>query len=270
VLGVPESLLPELKQQAELFSRDDLLRLFDALLRVEADLKHATQVRFQLEMGLIETAQVARLRLLEELIAEFREFVQGEGSAAANAPSPAFPPSHAATPMRGKEPVPQPALIREAPARVPAAAAAEAVVPVAHSVEDSSPPGQDTREFLLRIASATGRESLESLLQELRGARLQDDNVILDPGKATEFFRRQVKENLPAISQAACKVVGRNVRVLLGDGPASEAAQRPPAPATTPPIPSPGDLLEKAKREPVVKSFLDVFPGPVKAEKMDK
>jgi hypothetical protein len=29
------------------------------------------------------------------------------------------------------------------------------------------------------------------------------------------------------------------------------------------------ELLEKAKREPVVKSFLDVFPGPVKAEKID-
>jgi len=29
------------------------------------------------------------------------------------------------------------------------------------------------------------------------------------------------------------------------------------------------DLLEKAKREPVVKSFLDVFPGRVKAEKID-
>jgi hypothetical protein len=27
-------------------------------------------------------------------------------------------------------------------------------------------------------------------------------------------------------------------------------------------------LLEKAKQEPVIKSFLDVFPGPVKAEKL--
>jgi hypothetical protein len=29
------------------------------------------------------------------------------------------------------------------------------------------------------------------------------------------------------------------------------------------------DLLEKAKREPIVQSFLDIFPGQVKAEKID-
>ena len=28
------------------------------------------------------------------------------------------------------------------------------------------------------------------------------------------------------------------------------------------------DVLERARREPAVKSFLDTFPGPVKAEKI--
>jgi len=60
LLGVPESLLLDLRSQAELFSKEDLLRLFDAFLRVEADLRYATQVRFQLEMGLIELAQITR------------------------------------------------------------------------------------------------------------------------------------------------------------------------------------------------------------------
>jgi hypothetical protein len=31
-----------------------------------------------------------------------------------------------------------------------------------------------------------------------------------------------------------------------------------------------GDLLEKAKMDPIVRSFLDVFPGPVTAEKIEK
>ena len=36
VLGIPESMLPDLTAQADLFSREDLLRLFDVLLKVEA------------------------------------------------------------------------------------------------------------------------------------------------------------------------------------------------------------------------------------------
>jgi PAS domain-containing protein len=50
VLGVPESLIPDLREQADRFSREDLLRLFEALLKIETDLKYATQIRFQLEM----------------------------------------------------------------------------------------------------------------------------------------------------------------------------------------------------------------------------
>jgi len=77
--------------------------------------------------------------------------------------------------------------------------------------------------------------------------------------------RRQIKENIFEIAQAAAKIVGTKVTVTLG--------QQAPKPALNQllkesPI-SEDDLLEKAKREPVVKSFLDVFPGPVKAEKID-
>ncbi len=270
VLGVPESLLPDLRQQAELFSREDLLRLFDSLLRVEADLKHATQLRFQLEMGLIETAQVARLRSLEELISDFRQFAQGEGSTGAVTHVPIPPQGQSAAPGYGARPSPQLSATREVPPHVAAYPAPEEAALAVRSVDDSSPPAQDTRELLLRIAAALNRESLESLLQELSGARLQGESVILDPGRATEFFRKQVKENLPAICQAASRVVGRNVRVVLGDSPSTEDAQRPATPTTTLSSLSSEDILEKAKREPVVKSFLDVFPGPVKAEKMDK
>ena len=106
-------------------------------------------------------------------------------------------------------------------------------------------------------------------MQELQGARLQGDTVILDPGQASDFFRRQIKENLPAITQAASKVFGKNVRVLLGDGQTRDGLQQPasqPAASQFPAV----DPMERAKREPVVKSFLDVFPGPVKAEKIDK
>jgi hypothetical protein len=121
---------------------------------------------------------------------------------------------------------------------------------------------------LIDIASAVGRESLESLLLTLSGARLEGDKVMLESGASNEFSRRQIKENLPVISQAASRVVGNKVTAILGGAdpgqPAPSALSRPDR--LTPPE---GDLLERAKREPIVKSFLDVFPGPVKAEKID-
>ena len=78
LLGIPESVLPDLRAQAELFSREDLLRLFDAFQKVEAGMKYAAQVRFQLEMGLVEMAHIARLRPLEELVAEFSAYADDD------------------------------------------------------------------------------------------------------------------------------------------------------------------------------------------------
>jgi hypothetical protein len=124
---------------------------------------------------------------------------------------------------------------------------------------------QESREFLLKIAGAVGRESLESCLQSLAGARLQGEEVILDPGNTGEFVRRQIKENISIIAQAASKIAGTKVSVTLSQ----QAPKTAPNQALKENPFSEDELLEKAKREPVVKSFLDVFPGPVKAEKID-
>ncbi len=270
LLGVPESLLAELQEQAGLFSREDMLRIFDGFQRVETAMKYATQVRFQLEMGLIELAHLARLRPLEDLIAEFRGGSERDAlRKTADRPEPASPPNVRPTerppaanmrqgatraPDAGKDPAPA---TREIPASQPPASA-----PV------SAPPVREPREFLIEIASAVGRESLEALLLNLGGARLEGDRVVLESGASNEFSRRQISENLPAISQAASRIVGNTVTaVLVGTDPIQPAPSPLPRPGRlTPPE---GDLLEKAKREPIVKSFLDVFPGPVKAEKID-
>jgi hypothetical protein len=101
----------------------------------------------------------------------------------------------------------------------------------------------------------------------LEGARLQGDELMLEPGTANEFFKRQIKENLSAITQAAIKVIGRKVTVKLSM-PSSPAPLHSSIPQEPSEDASGADILEKAKREPVVKSFLDVFPGPVKANKI--
>ena len=104
LLGVPESLLPQLREQAELFSREDLIRLFDTFQKIETGMKYATQVRFQLEMGLIELAHAARLKPIEDLIAEFSTFADSDspgagGGARSGSGSPAAHPEKVSAPV---------------------------------------------------------------------------------------------------------------------------------------------------------------------------
>jgi hypothetical protein len=125
------------------------------------------------------------------------------------------------------------------------------------------------RDLLLKIAGSVQKASLEPVLLSLNGAELRGDVVTLDPGTVNEFFRRQIRENLPLVAHAATAVVGRPVRVQLGQELPQAAAD---APAANTPVSGSRDeaLLERLQREPVIRSFLDVFPGPVKAEKIDE
>jgi DNA polymerase-3 subunit gamma/tau len=270
VLGAPESLLPDLGSQAARFSREDLLRLFDGLMKIEAALKDATQVRFQLEMGLLELAHLPALRPLEELIAEFGK---PEEHNLTNNPAPA-PPETGPVTRRGPHslanPVPKPA-----PADVPALPAGAHAhelsdglpLPSVPASVDSGAAGGDPRSLLMKIAASVQKESLESFLQALQGARLDGDLLILDPGSVNSFYRKQVEENLPAIVQAASRVLERQVRVRLGEAPQPQKSPAVEAQASVEEAQL--KVLDRARREPVVQSFLDVFPGPVKAEKLD-
>jgi DNA polymerase-3 subunit gamma/tau len=271
VLGIPESMLPDLTEQAGLFSREDLLRLFDVLLKVEADLRHATQTRFQLEMGLIELAQIPRMHSLEELIADFTRLVEGGEQSGVSTPRAAMPAS-SVSPTRPRRGTTPPAKESDRTAALPAwdAGAQERPPSVSPSpVAASGPAPEEISEasaLLKQIAVAVDRGSLESILHSLAGARLQGDSVILDLGQSpNEFLRRQIRDNLAEIAKAASAVVGRNVQVLLDEMQADAPRPQPDLAAAEPPE---EDVLERAKKNPAVQSFLKTFPGPVKAEKL--
>lgn len=283
LLGIPESILPDLRVQADLFSREDLLRLFDAFQKIEVGMKYASQVRFQLEMGLIELAHIARLRSIEELVAEFSAFpddgIPQKREPAGNIPAmsakPQMPP--AVMPKDNRPaPLPKPSVpvmqkpVDPIPEPKPVAFPATPEPKMEEAIADAGNP----REFLFKIAAAAGLESLESFIQSFNGAQLRGKQVVLDPGSANEFFKAQVQQKLPVIAQAASQILGYKVTAVMGEvrlqsGPKA-APVRTPVPRSRHEGAPEGDLLEQAKREPVIKSFLDVFPGPVKAEKIDK
>jgi len=271
ILGVPETLIPQLRSQADLFSREDLLRLYDALFKIEGELKYASQVRFQVEMGLIELSQIARMRSLEQLIDDVARLYRGEPAATAPAkPGPSIPQpggGPAAEPGRYSQQkgMPSTAIVMEKPGPSPVEppASSEAVF------RELDGTNERPRDLLLKIAGSVQKASLEPVLLSLSGAELRGDVVTLDPGTVNEFFRRQIRENLPLVAQAATAVVGHPVRVQLGEEPPQAAAD---APSVRTPVSGSSEegLMQRLQREPVVKSFLDVFPGPIKAEKIDK
>jgi DNA polymerase-3 subunit gamma/tau len=269
LLGIPESLLPELREQSDLFSREDLLRLFDAFQKIESGMRYATQVRFQLEMGLIELGHISKLRPIEELIAEFSSAAEPDpprrpANSSSAPPAQASSSSGGAAPGSRGEAMAVAAKSRAVPAE---SAAPQASAPPVAATVPSAALAADPRNLLFRIAAAVGRESLESLMQDLEGAELNGNVVVLRPGTASDFAQRQIKENFAAITQAAGRVLGGKVNVILAE---PETRGNAPAPATQKNRPAESNLLETAKREPIVKSFLEVFPGPVKAEKIDK
>jgi hypothetical protein len=118
--------------------------------------------------------------------------------------------------------------------------------------------------LLAQIAAAIHKPSLESILQGLPGARVEGDEVVLDLAQTNDFYRKKIAEELPLISEAASRVLGRTVKVRCG-----QAASAPGKPAAAPAASKSG-VLEQAMQEPVVRSFLDAFPGPVKAEELDQ
>jgi hypothetical protein len=88
---------------------------------------------------------------------------------------------------------------------------------------------------------------------------------VLGPGSASDFVCRRVKDSLALITQAAAKIIGRKITVVLAESESRQEENPQPESKSAPE----NDILDKAKREPVIKSFLDTFPGPVKAEKID-
>ena len=271
LLGIPETLLPDLRDQAALFSKEDLLRLFETILKIDSSMRNATQIRFLLEMGLIELAYVARLKSIEDLIAEFSSLSDdSELNRSRNTPD-MDPPTAPSPPVSRKEPAHPPEGRKEKKSPEKFIEQKRKNRPSSQNLRSqsmhASESGRTSRDLLHEIASNTGREALDSLIQSLDGARLEEDKVILELGSANEFFRRQIRENLAVIEQAASAVVGKNVSVLLEES--SHTPQNSDNPRNSSDSDPESDLLEKAKREPIVQSFLDIFPGQVKAEKID-
>ncbi|HUG82787.1 MAG TPA: DNA polymerase III subunit gamma/tau [Bryobacterales bacterium] len=280
-------------RHAAAFTQEDLTRYVHIILDLYRDLQSAAQPRFRLEIGLLKLVYAGHIQGIETVLAG----LGGGGGAASGKPSPgsggsavsarsaaprATAPLSAAAPLI-QESRPQAAPSPPAGTTAPASSADAAPVatPAANGVHT---PGNEAQTSPDLAAS-------ESPISDLRAALLDallNDQVdhladAIEHGtvelvggevvvRSSPDYRTSLQLDTASLEAALAKVLGKKVRVRLGDNLAADeieqaVARDVPVSANRPNTPSDseaGDTKERALADPAVRKVQEAFQGQVR------
>src|SRR5208282_4507746 len=288
IAATPEQ-RPGLAKAAALFSEEDLTRYFQILLQTENDLRHKSDPRVHLEMGLLRMVNAARLAPLEELLAQTRGGAGGgsQGGAAPrsagsgsatpsfssrSAAASAFSPQTETKPMAASAWGAGDSAAAAAPARTPDPAKQASAVAAAN--EKASIPSPESikiaaNEFAVEGLTVEQAGEIKATIQaqqkfiaellehasrwELEGGELR---ISFPPEKSTFAGLIEGRDTLEKIRAASSKVLGRTVRVCarLETGAANASVSTRAASATQ-------EMRAQFENDPMVKSLLQRFGG---------
>jgi DNA polymerase-3 subunit gamma/tau len=247
-----ESERERVKALAGRFSREDLLRAFDLLTKVETEIRTAPQPRHHLEMALLRWIYLRKLTPIEDLIA-------GTGSVA---PAPSRPTSAPAAPPKKTfvGPGPSASVVEAGPSGPP------------KPVEQTPSPSKDA--FLARIRE-TKKVFYNMVVAQAQKIEATVDRVTFTFSPNQRALRDQFEQQRSWLDSAAREVFGRPVAVtaVLSESAAPPAAPSdrrpsPASPATAPAAQKPTDrkseLREKALADTAVQTMLEVFPAEIR------
>ena len=242
-----ESERDRVKALAGRFSREDLLRAFDLLTKVETEIRTAPQPRHHLEMALLRWIYLRKLTPIEDLIA-------GTGTVA---PVPGR--------LAGKPaPSPTPPSVPPKPSSAPAA--------LGTPKPQSGEGGKDA--FLARIRD-TKKVFYNMVVAQAQKIEATADRITFTFSPNQRALRDQFEQQRSWLDSAAREVFGRPVAVtaVLSEAaapPAAPSDQRsaPASPAAAPAAQKPTDrkseLREKALADTAVQTMLEVFPAEIR------
>jgi DNA polymerase-3 subunit gamma/tau len=260
------------------FSREDLLRSFDLLMKAEADVKQASQPRYAVEMALLKWIHLRQLVPIASLIGQLEK---GGGLQAQPARSPAPPPAAGRPPSssfpgrqgfqsRAAAAPPRPAQSRPsagppAPASRPAASPP---APSAPGADSSAPLPSDFKDRFLGEVSRQNRTFFNLHVATAQKIEVDGGRVVFTFGPVHETMRQQVEARRGWLESLAETVAGRKVVVATAKGSAADpAAPRPAASvapaASVPPAPD-ADLKAQALADDGVQAMLEVFPAEIR------
>ncbi|MDP6698314.1 MAG: DNA polymerase III subunit gamma/tau [Candidatus Latescibacteria bacterium] len=244
------------------FAEEDVLRMMQSLLDLEADMKRSVQPRFRVEIALVHLALMGRAVDVAQLLRRLQTL---EGAAAPTAPPRRQDPPAAA--QQAPPPIgsasPPPAAAQQAPPQeAPSAARAESAPgeepPVAEN--PAAARGGEARSTD-GLSFAAVRESWDGLVQAVRDAKpslalflsgatlisLEGHVLKLGFGADDRFAMTQVIKNRDNIEQICAEKLGQRVRlegvVQQGGETAEQKEEAPP------------------ESDPTVRSVLDTFDG---------
>jgi DNA polymerase-3 subunit gamma/tau len=231
-----------LRPLAAAFSHEDLLRIFEALTKVETDLRLAQDPRVTLELALMKAAELQKLMPFTELVERVERLAGG-------APLPARAPS-ARTPLP-PAPAPPPSAppaVRAAPPKAP-----EVPPPIAPAAAPAAPPTSPDGILAAMVALAQSRPSLA---QPLRTASAREDQGVLVIEVGADFAAMAAL-NQDEYKQLAQKAAGRATKVRI------DSARAAGEPSVADTAQKRQRALDEASREPAVQEALDLFNGKV-------
>jgi DNA polymerase III subunit gamma/tau len=215
------------------FSREDLLRAFDLLTRVEADIRGAAQPRYHLEMVLLRWIYLRKLVPIEDLIA-------GSGGASSIAKS-------------------------GAPASLPAAKPIASSSAATSSSSSRAPSNEATtfKDAFLAEIRKTKVVFYNTVVAQAQKIDVAMDRITFTFSATQRTLRDVFDQNRAWLESTAEQVARRKVGVTaVQTEPASAepSGAAPPDPAAA----KKASLREQAMADSGVQAFLEVFPAEIR------
>jgi len=265
-----------LMQLAGRFSREDLMRAFDVLAKVEQDIRVASQPRYHFEMALLRWMHLRKLVPLTDLLDQL-------GGAPA-APRPAGGPARPAATARPSAASSGSAASRSSLASPPRAASSPAVRPSPAAAGVASPvrpapvaggdaPGAGLSGTALKDALMADVKANKNTLYSLAIAMAKridvtDDRVSFTFAVHQNVARGQLEQNREWLEHAVQRLAGKRLPVLvLQDAAAVEqsvAADATVSRSAAAKDPEARDPRSEAMASPAVRDLLDVFPAEIR------
>src|SRR5688572_4742210 len=255
---VGEAERPRLTAIGTKYSREDLLRAFDAFTRAEQDVKQSDYPRFQLEMALVRVMHLRKLVPLGDLL-------DGGGRPAMAASRPASSPSRPSMPAAR----PQAAAARPAPAAPPPSrTGTPSTAPPPASASAPAGGSGDVRDRFLAAVKAAKPFFFNAVVAQAYRIEVATERITFAFLANQKVPRAQCEENREWLSALAVQVLGQPapVHVTVVTPESGVAAPTPAAPAAAAPPPSPparasdDELRQEALADPGVQALFEIFP----------
>ena len=269
------------------YSREDLMRAFDLLMRAEAEVKFAAEPRYSLEMALVRWVHVRKLVPLEQIMAGLEQ-----GGSLPSAPStsstdhrrsrapapkparrsspapPASKPAQKASPTPPAKPTPE-------DSASPRKSAAKPVEAPARSVDAGGDAGQNDvgqiKDELLAEIRRTKKFLYNAVVAQAQKIECEAEAVTFTFAPAHRTLLKQLEHSASFIADIASRLTGRPVKVLAVQGGAAsaDAADGATGGAAGEAGASPGaadapDLKTEALGDSTVQAMLEVFPAEIR------